>query len=52
MVNNFYLAVLSRYPTPEEMKTALLGFKNSDNRTVAENLLWSLFNKVDFAFNY
>jgi hypothetical protein len=52
MINNFYLAVLSRYPSADEMKTAVLTFKNADNRTAAENILWSLFNKVDFVFNY
>ena len=52
VVNNFYLAVLSRYPTADEMTTALQGLKSAGGKTGAENLLWSLFNKVDFVFNY
>jgi hypothetical protein len=52
IVNNFYMAVLSRNPTPEELATALKGFQGVAVRTASENLLWSLFNKVDFVFNY
>ncbi len=52
VINNLFLAVLSRYPTAAEKTTALAQFRNSDTSVVAENLLWSLYNKVDFAFNY
>jgi len=52
VVNNFYLAVLSRYPTADEMTTAVQALKSAGGKTGAENLLWSLFNKVDFVFNY
>jgi hypothetical protein len=51
MVNTLFLTVLSRYPTSTEMSTALTNLKT--NRTQeAQNLLWSLYNKVDFVFNY
>jgi hypothetical protein len=51
MVNTLFLTVLSRYPTATEMSTALTNLKT--NRTQeAQNLLWSLYNKVDFVFNY
>ena len=51
MVNTLFLTVLSRYPTAAEMSAALANFKT--NRTQeAQNLLWSLYNKVDFIFNY
>jgi hypothetical protein len=53
LVNNLFLAVLSRYPTPQEMATALGNLSNASTRTQeAQNLLWSLYNKVDFLFNY
>jgi hypothetical protein len=51
MVNTLFLSVLSRYPTSTEMSAALANLKT--NRTQeAQNLLWSLYNKVDFVFNY
>jgi len=51
MVNTLFLNVLSRYPTSAEMSAALTNLKS--NRTQeAQNLLWSLYNKVDFVFNY
>jgi hypothetical protein len=52
MINNLYLNVLSRYPTTSEMNTVTSQFKTYESPTVAENLLWSLYNKVDFVFNY
>jgi uncharacterized protein DUF1549/uncharacterized protein DUF1553 len=52
LVNTLFLNVLSRYPTDAE-KTASLNQLKAGNRTqAAEDLLWSLFNKVDFIFNY
>jgi len=51
MVNNMFLTVLSRYPTAAELSTALANLQS--NRTQeTQNLLWSLYNKVDFVFNY
>ena len=52
MVNNLFLAVLSRYPTAAEMTTALANLKSGTRSSEAENLLWELYNKVDFIFNY
>ena len=47
------LAVLSRYPTAQEAATAVTNLSNPATRTQeAQNLLWSLYNKVDFIFNY
>jgi hypothetical protein len=34
------------------MTTAVQALKSAGGKTGAENLLWSLFNKVDFVFNY
>jgi hypothetical protein len=51
LVNTLFITVLSRYPTAAEMSAALENLKT--NRTQeARNLLWSLYNKVDFIFNY
>ena len=52
MINNLYLNVLSRYPTTSEMNAVVFQFKTVESPAVAENLLWSLYNKVDFVFNY
>jgi len=52
LIDNLYISVLSRFPTPEEKQTALDGVKDIASATAAENLLWILYNKVDFVFNY
>ncbi len=52
MVNQFYLNVLSRYPTDAEMTTSMAQFPKGGAATGVENLLWALYNKVDFVFNY
>jgi hypothetical protein len=53
LVNTLFLNVLSRYPTPAEMTAALANLSNTATRTTeAQNLLWALYNKVDFIFNY
>ena len=52
-VNTLFLNVLSRYPTTAEMSTAMSSLSSTSTRNQAlENLLWSLYNKVDFVFNY
>lgn len=55
MVNLLYLTVLSRYPTAQENDIALASLRGATGTTRTqrgENLLWSLYNKVDFIFNY
>jgi hypothetical protein len=54
LVNTLFLTVLSRNPTSAEMSAALgnLGASGSTRNQEIENLLWSLYNKVDFTFNY
>lgn len=53
LVSNLFLAVLSRYPSDAEKAAAVANLSNAGSRSAeAENLLWSLFNKVDFLFNY
>ncbi|MBI1896615.1 MAG: DUF1553 domain-containing protein [Acidobacteria bacterium] len=52
LVQTLFLTVLSRYPTDLEKATALAGLRSGNRTQKAENLLWSLYNKVDFIFNY
>ncbi|MGI8743223.1 MAG: DUF1549 domain-containing protein [Bryobacteraceae bacterium] len=52
LVSNLFINVLSRYPTDQEKSLALASLKIGDRKQKAENLLWSLYNKVDFIFNY
>jgi hypothetical protein len=53
LVNTLFLNVLSRYPTAAEMSTALQNLQTQSTRTQeARYLYWSLYNKVDFVFNY
>ena len=51
LVNALFITILSRLPTQAETNAALQNLKS--NRTQeAQNLIWSLYNKVDFVFNY
>jgi hypothetical protein len=55
LVDTLYLDVLSRYPTTTEQNLALQELANGGataRKTNAGDLLWTLFNKVDFVFNY
>ncbi len=54
LVQTLYLNVLSRYPTDAEQGAALDHLRNASgtrNRR-AQGLLWALYSKVDFIFNY
>jgi len=55
LVDNLFLAILSRYPSGSERITAMQsigGTAGALRRQKAEDLSWALFNKVDFIFNY
>jgi len=55
LINNFFLAVLSRYPNQDEMGesySSIHGTTGAARVAAAQNLLWALFNKVDFLYNY
>jgi hypothetical protein len=55
LVTILYQAVLSRNPSPTELATANTLLQTGgtiQRKTNAEDLLWTLFNKVDFVFNY
>ena len=53
LVNTLFWNILTRYPTATEMSDALANLQATSTRTQeAQNLIWSLYNKVDFVFNY
>ncbi len=52
LVDALYLSVLSRYPTADERDTSVTLLQTGNRRARAEDLLWSLYNKVDFLFHY
>jgi hypothetical protein len=55
VVNKLYITILSRYPTKQEAATALAALPTATGATrnsAIQDLAWSLFNKVDFVFNY
>jgi hypothetical protein len=55
-VNFLYVSVLSRYPTAAEATAAIASLKGAANANArtqeGQSLLWSLYNKVDFTYNY
>jgi hypothetical protein len=51
-VDSMFMAVLSRHPTGEELSAATAFLQSGNRGQNLEDLLWALFNKVDFIFNY
>ena len=54
-VNRLFLTILSRYPSAGEMSTALASLPTANGtarNSAIQDLAWSLYNKVDFVFNY
>ncbi len=52
LVTNLYLSVLSRPPTAEETAFGVNYLQGGNRGNRATNLMWALFNKTDFYFNY
>lgn len=52
LIEAMYLEVLSRRPTSTERNLALSRFNTGVRASNAQDLLWSLYNKIDFIFNY
>jgi hypothetical protein len=52
LVSKLYVAVLSRPPSATELTAAMNILSTGTRAQSAENLLWALYNKVDFVFNY
>jgi len=51
LVDTLFMNILSRHPSTDEMNAALGNLK-INRTTEAQTLMWSLYNKVDFIFNY
>lgn len=51
IVDTLFLATLSRYPLAKEKQLAV-AWIDKDRKQGAEDLQWSLLNKLDFVFNY
>ena len=52
LVSRLYLTVLGRYPSLAERTLALNHLAEGDRTERAADLMWVLFNKTDFCFNY
>lgn len=52
LVAQLYLSVLSRLPTQEEQLVAINSLRGGHRTESASRLMWALFNKTDFFFNY
>ncbi len=52
LINTLFLTVLSRYPSDSERIAAQAQLRSGNRNQAAEDLLWSLYNKVDFLYNY
>jgi hypothetical protein len=48
IVEEFYLAALSRYPTPAEQSAAREILQRSDRRQALEDIVWALLNSKEF----
>jgi hypothetical protein len=55
LIDTLFMDVLSRPPSATELQLAQAELANGGavaRKTNAEDLLWTLFNKLDFVFNY
>ena len=57
LINTLFLTILSRYPTAAEMTqrhwaSLRHGDRHARETVPIQDLVWSLYNKVDFVFNY
>ncbi len=52
LIDHLHLNILSRPPTAAEKASALKALTAGPRVNKAEDLNWSLYNKVDFIFNY
>jgi hypothetical protein len=54
LIRTLFLAILSRYPSQAEMATAtpLVDSAGTDRLAGVQDLVWLLYNKVDFIFNF
>jgi Protein of unknown function (DUF1553) len=50
--NLLFLNILSRYPTVDELASANTFLSSGSRTQKMQELMWTLYNKVDFMFNY
>jgi hypothetical protein len=50
--NLLFINILSRYPTGAELATANTFLSTGTRSQKMQELMWTLYNKVDFMFNY
>ena len=52
LVTLLYVSVLNRFPTEQERLLAISSLREGDRAERTSQLMWALFNKTDFFFNY
>ncbi len=52
MIDMLYMTILSRHPSATEMSQSLALITGGTRSQRIQELMWTLFNKVDFLFNY
>ena len=52
LTNLLYINILSRNPTTAEQNSANTLLSSGNRTQKAQELMWTLYNKVDFMFNY
>ena len=54
IITELYLVALSRYPTADELQTAISVFEapGANRQTATEDVLWALLNSPEFVFNH
>ncbi len=52
IIEELYLATLSRRPADDEGKLMLQAFAEQDRRSATEDVLWALLNSKEFLFNH
>jgi len=51
-INLLWINILSRYPTAAELTSATTFLSSGTRSQKMQELMWTLYNKVDFIFNY
>ena len=52
MIDLLYMNILSRHPTVAETQAGVTLLSTGTRSQKAQELMWTLYNKVDFMFNY
>ena len=54
IVNELYLATMSRLPAADELRTATAAFEveGATRKTATEDIFWALLNSAEFVLNH